>query len=458
MFKYKVLAVLIVIIYFIQPFFFSNGGIGADSLSYFGIAVDLPHPETNLFPLGYPVMLRMIYNLVGDWFWTARILSLLFMIIILSFSYFKKFYFRETILLFTGKTCFFVFTQAMSEEPFIFFLYFLFYFLHQLFSEEKKDYKNAIYASVMLICMFLVRYSGIYIYVSVLVFFLLMFFNLKTKLYFKPFVLFVFLSGLGVSSYLLFNYLHFGSFTGENLRGAPMGRSSIFILRSILGVTNVVDPFIGIKPASNSFLSIGFQFFVFLIDVCLFIYMLKFFKKAKNDSNYYFHIFLWIITFVYSIALFFSGWFQQIEEINVRMLAAANVAIFFSFLILYFKYSISDKWIWRIGCFFFVFLTIYNLKDLSNFLKNKNQIEPQMSRFVGKKYLFNDEKNKVTTTNYHIPVINKSFNYIHTNKQIGSIKENIIGSLNPKIKWLMQDTIKDKSKVLYTSEINFSKQ
>ncbi|MFY1045207.1 hypothetical protein [Chryseobacterium sp. GP-SGM7] len=458
MFKYKVLAVLVVIIYFIQPFFFSNGGIGADSLSYFGIAADLPNPETNLFPLGYPVMLRIVFAIFGDWFWASRILSLLFIVTILSFSYFKKFYFRETVLLFTGKTCFFVFSGAISEAPFLFFFYFLFYFLHQLFSEEKKAYQNAIYASVMLIFMFWVRYSGIYIYASILVFFLLMFFELKTKVYFKPFMLFVFLSGFGIGSYLLFNYLHFGSFTGENLRGGPMGRSSIFIVRSILGVTNVVDPFIGIKPASNSFLSIGFQVLVFLLDVGLFVYMCKFFRKAKNDSNSYFHVLLWIMTFIYSIALLGSGWFQQIEEMNVRMLAAANFALFFSFLILYFKYSISDKWIWRFGCFFFLFLAAYNIKDASNFLQNKSKIEPQMLRFAGKKYLFNDEKNKITTTTYHIPVINKSFKYIHTGKQVGSIKENIIGSVNPKIKWLMEDTVKDKSKVLYTSEINFPTQ
>ncbi|MFL9834471.1 hypothetical protein [Chryseobacterium terrae] len=457
MFKYKVLAVIVIVVYFLQPFLFSNGGIGADSLSYFGIAVDLPNPETNLFPLGYPVLLRLMYEITQDWFWASRILSTLFVVVILGFSYFKKFYFRETVLLFTGKTCLFVFLQAMSEGPFILLLYFLFYFLHQMFLDKNKSYQNAISASVILICMFSVRYSGVYIYVSILFFSLLMFFKLKRASYFKSYLLFVFLSGLGIASYLFFNYLNFGSFTGENLRGPAMESLPIYIIRSVLGVVNAVDPFIGIKPSSLSFASMAFQLLVFLVDIVIFIYLLKFFKKAKDDPSYYFHIMLWCMAAIYAVALLVSGWYQQIEEMNVRMMAAANVCLFFSFLILYFKNVTSDKWIWRVCCFFFVFLTAYNLKDTDNFLKNKKMVEPQMSKFKNRKYLYNDERQIETITTYHILFTNKSFQYKHTNKQIGSLKENIIGTLNPKIKWLMNDTIKDKSKVLYTSEIKFKR-
>ena len=84
MLKYKVLAILVVIVYFLQPFFFSYGGIGADSLSYFGIAADLPNPETNLFPLGYPILLRLVYTIVEDYFWASRILNFLFIIFYLN--------------------------------------------------------------------------------------------------------------------------------------------------------------------------------------------------------------------------------------------------------------------------------------------------------------------------------------------------------------------------------------
>ncbi len=453
MLKYKILVVFIVVIYFFQPFFIANGGIGADSLSYFGIAADLPFPETNLFPLGYPVLLRVVYGFCNDYFLASRILSLFFIGIILGFSYWKRFYFRETVLLFTGKTLFFVFIQTMSEGPFIFFMYFLFYFLHEIFMKEERKYMNALYASLMLICMFVTRYSGIYILLGLIVSFGIIFNRIKNANYFKPLLFCILMSGFGVVVYFLFNYFYFGSVVGENERGLPSSGFSIYTIRNILGLFNLVNPFVGLKPASVSLPSMIFQFVIFILDIAVAVYFFKYYKKAKEGKLNFFHIILWTTAVVYGVSLWVSGWFQQIEEMNVRMMAASNICLFFSFLILYFENSDSDKWLWRIACLFFVFHTLYNLKDPGNFLRNRNIIKPQMSKFTGKKYLYNDEEHLVTITTYDFPVIHKSFKYKHTNSQKGSLKENIAGSLNPKIKWLLNDTVQDKSKVLYTSQL-----
>lgn len=453
--KYNIAAVVIVFIYFFQTFFISFGGIGADSLSYFGIAADLPNPETNLFPLGYPVLLRLFFDLFNDYFWASKFLNLLLITIILLFSYFKNFYFRETVLLFMGKTFLFVFSGAGSETVFVFLMYFLFFLLYQIFSKAKNLYVYALGASICMISMFVTRYSGIYVYVSILVFCGVMFFKIKDRIYFKPILLFVFLSVIGIGGYLTFNILQFSSFTGEDLRGKPSSITIIYIVRDFFGLINSIDPFIGIKPASNSFISILFQFLVFVVDLFIFIFFLKYFRKAKESPIYYFHILLWIIAGGYGVSLMVSGWFQQIEEMGIRLMTASNFCLFFSFLILYFQNQLSDKRIWMVSCLFFVFLTFYSLKDPGNYLENKKQIEPQMAKFTDKKYLYNDEKDKVTLTTYHFPVIDKTFNYKHTNSQKGSLKETIAGTINPKIKWLQLDTIRDKTKVLYTSQLRF---
>ncbi|WP_228453986.1 hypothetical protein [Chryseobacterium fistulae] len=156
---------------------------------------------------------------------------------------------------------------------------------------------------------------------------------------------------------------------------------------------------------------------------------------------------------VYAFSLLISGWFQQIEEMSVRLMAASNICLFFSFLILYFQNVNSDKLILRVGSLFFVFLTLYNIKDPGNYLENKNKIKPQMAKFSHKKYLYNDEKNKVTTTIYYFPIIDKTLKYPHTNNQKGKLKESIAGTINPQIKWLKYDTVQDRSKVLYTSQL-----
>ena len=453
--KYKIAAMIIVLIYFFQTFFTSLGGIGADSLSYFGIAADLPKPETNLFPMGYPILVRLVYNVLHDYFWASKILNLLFTVIILLFSYYKNFYFRETVLLFMGKTFFTVFIGAASETLFLFLMYFLFFLFHQLLSKKDNLYSYAVAISLCLIGLFITRYSGIYIYVSVVVFCGVMFFKIRDRIYFKPLILMVFLSGIGIGSYLLFNVMHFGDYTGERLRGKPSSMDVIYIVRDVFGVMNSIDPYIGIKPASNSLASLLFQFLVFVIDVFIFFFFLKYFKKGKESSLYYFHILLWVMAGVSGISVLVSGWFQQIEEMGVRLMAASNFCLFFSFLILYFQNQLSDKWIWRVSCFFLIFLICYSLKDPGNYLENKKQIEPQMAKFKNKKYLYNNEKNKITVTTYYFPVIDKKFDYKHTNSQKGSLKEGVAGTVNPKIKWLMNDTVRDKTKVLYTSQLRF---
>jgi len=451
--KYKILAVIVVVIYFLQSFFVPYGGIGADSLSYFGIAADFPKPETNLFPLGFPLMLKGFYFLFQDYFWSYKGLNLLFTLIILLFSWHKKFYFRETVLLFAGKTFFFAFTQAASESPFVFLFYFLIYFLHQLFTGSGSFYKNVVLASLMMIAMFSVRYSGIYIYLGIMFFFALCFFKITDKRLKHGFLLLLLFSGIGIGSYLIFNFLKFSSFTGENLRGAPGEMLPVYILRDLLGISNVIDPFIGLKPASNSFASLAFQFLILIIDIFIFVYFLKYYRKAKETSLHYFHVLLWAVAAVYSVSLLVSGWFQQIEEMNVRMLSAANFCLYFSFLILYFKYQKNDKLIWRTACFFLAFLTLYSLKTPANYLEKRNKVKAQMPKFKDKKYLFNNERNLKTLTTYHIPLIEKSFQYEHTNSQKGKLKESMAGSVNPKIKWLKKDTIRNKSEVLYTSEL-----
>ena len=452
--KYVGLAIAIVIIYFFQSFFNATGGIGADSLSYFGIASDFPTLKTNLFPLGFPLMLKFFHWIFQDYFWAGKMLNISMVIVILIFSYFKKFYFRETVLLFAGKTLFYVLNLVISEGSFIFLLYFLIYLFHERFQEKINPRKFIILAALLLVLLITVRYSGIYIYLGVAIFFLMMILKNKENPLIKDLFLTLFFSGIGIGCYLGFNSYIYRSFAGENLRGAPAHYYAVYFLRDLLGFSNVIDPFIGIKPSSNSVLSISFQIGLMVFDLILLRYFIKLFKGKKDSLNVEFHYLLWIVAGVHAFAVFISGYFQQIEEMNVRMLAASNFILFFSFLIIYFKNLKSDKFIFQLGCFFLIFLTLYSLKMPVNYFNNRNKIESQMSSFTGKKYLFNDEKEgEGLLTTYEIPILKKSFQYKHTNNQRGEIKQAIAGTINPKIKWLKYDTIKNKSLVLYTSQL-----
>ena len=453
MFKYKVLAFFIVVVYFFQSLFLPYGGIGADGLSYFGMASDFPKLKTNLFPLIYPALLRFFYESLGDYFWAYKVVNFLMVVVLLIFSWFRKFYFKETVLLFTGKSLFFAMNGAVSESLFIFIFYFLLYVVHSFLSEKLKAVLFVFWASLFVVLMFGVRYSGIFIYMSLVLFGFWLWLERVRVEQLRIYLAFLLLSGLGIFAYLGFNQMYFGSFAGEHLRGGRGEFQFVYLFRDFLGMTNVVDPFIGIKPASNGYLSLMFQVVLMLVDVFLFFKFVKWYRSNKINFKGSFPKLLWIVTIVYTVGLFVSGLFQQIEEMNVRMLAIANFAFFFSALVLYFQVQKKDQLVFRISFFFFLFLTAYNWKDAGSFLDYKSQMVPQLSRFKHKKYLYNNEKSMVTTTVYEVPIINKEVKYQHTNKQIGELKQTVIGAVNPQIKWLKYDTVRDKSQVLYTSQL-----
>lgn len=451
--KYYILAVITVVVYFTVPFFLSTGGVVIDSLSYFGISSDLPAVKTNLFPLGFPAFIEIFHLIFNDYFWASKFAVSLLLVILMIFSYLKNFYFRETVLLCAGKIFFYIFTGIFSESLFIFLLYFLIYYIKNIFGNHKATLRNSLIAGLILILMFTVRYSGIYILAALWFFLIGSIIKDKKQHYLKPLFISAIISSLGILSYLTVNYTFFGSFTGENLRGKPMQILTVDIFRNIFGAVNAFNPYIGIKPASNSVASFTFQIVLCTIDILLIRFYIKYLRKAKNDPDISFHIFLLTLSLTYIFALFFSGFLQQIEELNIRMLAPANLCLFFSFLLLYFKYEKKPDKIFVIGCLFFVFLSFYMLKTPENFLANRNEILPQMKKFRNKKYLYNDEVAQKTFTDYQIPLLKKTFKYEHSGNQAGMVKMNIAGSINPQIKWILNDTVKNKSEVLYTSEL-----
>ena len=203
-------------------------------------------------------------------------------------------------------------------------------------------------------------------------------------------------------------------------------------------------------------MSIGFQIVIAIVDIFILRYFILIFKKSRSRSDHNFYILLWIISGVYAISLLLSGWTQQIEEMNTRMMAAANVCLFFSFLIIYFKNESSDKKLLRVSVLFLIFFLLYTLKSPEYYFYNRKQVEQQMSKFSTKRFIYDDIEEETTLTTYRFLFINKAFQYKHSNNQNGDIKRQIAGTLDPKKKWLMHDTVTDKSKVLYTSQIKLN--
>ena len=71
----------------------------------------------------------------------------------------------------------------------------------------------------------------------------------------------------------------------------------------------------------------------------------------------------------------------------------------------------------------------------------------------GKKYFFINDADKKRIDHYQIPIINKEIKYEHQNLQDASINGDIMMMRSPYILWILKDTVKNKSEVIYSSDL-----
>lgn len=452
---YIVLFVFSLLSIAIAPFFLPYGGITADTISYVQLADSFPEVKWSLFPLGYPLLIKFFNFFTDDYFWAARILNIVLFAIIGLFSYLKQFYFRETVILLSTKIFFFCFFNSLSEAPFIFLLYFLLYFVHGYFYSERKSYRFYIPAALIMSLMFSVRYSGLYIYIGFGLFYLLHYIRKENIQFWNSgFFRFLFLSGVGIGAYALFNFINFGDFAGEKFRHNPYlkGIGEEFF-RNVLGVFNSFNPVLGIKLNSSSLLAYSVEGILLLINIVFIYFMVRIWKNHFRSYSKDFHVLLLSTGLVYSVFVFFTVFFQGIEELNMRILAESSFLYFYSVIFICYQEKKYEKIIFRLAVFSLLFNTFYPLKNSSNFLERKAFTEKKLTAMEGKKYYFIKDFKKVKPKVYKIPVINKEFSYGHENLQNSFIDGNIIMMKNPDILWILKDTVLQKEQVIYSTDL-----
>ncbi|WP_128330303.1 hypothetical protein [Apibacter sp. HY039] len=452
-YKYYFLFVLLVAGISFVPFFLSYGGINSDAVAYFKLAKEFPQVTSNLFPIGYPLLLKLGYYFTHEFYFSSRIISVLSFSVIGLFSYYKKFYFKETILLLSFRFYFSLYMNSFSETIFLSIVYFLIYYFHEYISGYKKRGKFIVPASLLTIYMVMIRYSGVYIYIGIG--FFLIYHTIRNNLFLKilsqSYFYYYLFSLVGIAIYLSFNYYNFNSFFGEQIRGVPdIADWKMFTYDNLLGVINVINPVFSIK-LKNYF---GLSILLITIDLLFLLIIIIFYSKNLKKITA-FHQMLLITGVTYLILMFGSEYKQSIEPLNMRMLAPASVLLCFSILIVLFKvYPSKKNYMFALGCFSVFFTLINQLKNPVNFLSHKFKIDRIVKEKEGVKYFYDDIPNEKNISIYRIPFTNKKIKYIHPYMQSGFINSTIVRTYNPNIVLIKSDsTIRNKNLIIYNSEL-----
>jgi len=416
----------------------SDGGINLDTIFYVRMAQDLPGIKSNIFPIGYPVLIRIFNSLIGDFFWTTKFINFSLIVLILVFSWYKKFFFTETVCLFCLKAGIGLWSFSYSEPLFLTFLYFQFYLLHQYFVVNNLSRSWPFQMSIVMILMLFARHTGIFIYAGHLVFFLFLLSKNGKSEWKKGFFKFLVISGIMICGYMAWNRFQFQSFFGENLRGAPEIQTQSEYLNHIFlnfkGAMTSWNPFFGIVLQHNS--NPAYQVVewgLLALDTLFCLMLFLFLLKTLRTQNNLFALSLLIPGLVFLILIFFSSINAGIEILNTRLLSPVTFCLFFPILILLHQSkSLAKRFILIICSTSLVFSFLYLIKTPANYLKIKERAEDFLSNHP-KALFFYIDKDAEPETVYAIPGFSKALRYKHEVLKSSYINRNSLLIIKPEI-------------------------
>lgn len=450
---YYILLVLALLAVCVVPLAMPHGGVTSDAVYYFRIADQIPEVNWSLFPWGFPVVLKTINVITNDWFWAGRVTSVLIYLSIILFSYVQKFHFRETVILLMTKIFFYSLFNIISEGLFLALMYFQFYFLYEYFRGGRTGFKFYVPAAVLMALMFTVRYSAVYLFVGMVAFYGYYRTRHKTAFQNRDFLYFLILSALGIAAYMLFNFTNYGDFAGERYRNLPPADLTDNLGRNVLSVFNSFNPVLGVKLHGSSTIVMVAETVFLLINMVFIFIAINVWRSYFRHHRGLFHKMLITTGLVYTVLVFASFYRQGIEELNIRMLAESTFCYLFSLVFILFKQRKHLKIIYTLAVFSLVFNSLYVLKVPENYLQRKAEVEEVFSEMNGKRYYFIDDLANVRVESYRVPFIKKEIKYEHSNMNDAMINGSIIMAKDPRVFWILKDTVQDKSMMVYSSEL-----
>lgn len=208
---FELFIILLALLFILVQIIYSSGNLTPDALEYIKQAKFFWSYKAN-FPLFYPSVIKVFNFFVGNLFITSKIINVLTFLATIYFSYQKRFYFRETVLLFSFYPFINFYSTSLSEPLFFFLNYLMIYYAHQIIHQ---DFRKVYFIWLPIICFLIVatRFSGIFTVFPTLLFIYLSHFR-SQKLRQKILQL-VITSSLATLSYLFINKIYCGYFLGK---------------------------------------------------------------------------------------------------------------------------------------------------------------------------------------------------------------------------------------------------
>ncbi len=339
-----------------------KGRVNPDSIRYMRFAHVFPVIDNTTTPLGYPVAIKFFTFFGFDEFWSSKAIGILAFSFIILFTWQKKFFFRESVILCSLFSFLSIFSYTMSETlilPFVF----LFLYISTLIIEGKLEKTKAVfYLSLTLIALYNIRYSSLFI-IGGTGLFGLVFYKRKYAL---PFIISGIAGGVFV---ILYKFLFIDYFNENYINEAleiGLHPTSQLLTELFQGLCTGFNPFIHISdPAGGkvnyAIYGIGF------INIFAIIYA---FIKCRLSETEAFFIFIGTTGIICS---YFIQYFYSVNPIDYRLLAPFSLPVW----LVYFRklFQIFKFKTYGIGFLSIVSGMLFTWLSKGNYLENRREMK-----------------------------------------------------------------------------------
>lgn len=354
-----------------------KGRVNPDSIRYMRQAHLLPIIDNTTAPLGYPFSIKILTYIGLDEFWSSKLIGILAFTIMLIFSYRKRFYFKEVVATSALFSFVSIFSYTMSEALTLPFVFFLIYLSKEIIDGKLSSTKAIIGLSILLIILYNIRYSALFIMAAMGWFGLL---NIK-KYYGKYFIISAI---VGIAFIIFFKFFYIDYFNKnyvDSFLNIGLKPTSQLLIECFQGLTTSFNPFIHIADPNGG----KINFFIYGIGLAnIIVLSILIIKNKLTDIQ---NLMIWI-SIIGITCSYFVQFFYSVNAIDYRLLSPFILPIWLVYFQLLFKNLGSLTYciplLSLITGFAFTWLSkgnyLENRKEIQQFLHNEN-LEKEPMKF-----------------------------------------------------------------------------
>lgn len=394
-------------------------------------AHNLPEIDNTTTPLGYPAAIKFFTFFGFDEFWSSKVIGILAFLFIIFFTWKKKFFFKESIVLSALFSFISIYSYTMSEALIIPFVILFLYVASLIITGKLEKGKAILYLSLSLIALYNIRYSALFIIGGTGLYGLIFW----KKKYSSIFIISGIISFVFV---VLYKFLFIDYFNENYVKDAltvGLYPTSKLLRELFQGLCTTFNPFIHIANPGGGLVNYGI-YGIGLLNIILMIYL---FVKYKLSESEFFFVFISISGIICS---FFIQYFYPVNAIDYRLMVPFSIPLW----LIYFRklFQILNSKVYVIGLLSILSGIFFTWLSRGNYLENRKEM---------KQFLQSEKLDKVPLKFYLETT--EDLDKIQIAELISTINANIELTFKPKD--TLQNTTLTRYKVLQKIRIDRNK-